>query len=271
MTNDQMIGISSLTMRLQQVHRITRAADGTALESVTTHTLALALLAGELCRWEVGDLDREAIVGMAMIHDLAEVYAGDTPTLRALSPQEVADKEAAERSALLRVRHDLRGCTWVLGMIDRYERQDCRESRFVRLVDKIAPKLTHAANRCATPIAHFMSWREFRAQHDAQIEKLKATHPDLPVTLEALIESCRAAEGEWPTPIPPLDGWVMPPPPFEGAIPFAHAEGEGWESWWGTSDEPGERTDDNEIASPFYDDVPLRRADWEAIGFEVLL
>jgi len=192
------IQLAQLILKFGQVQRITEDAAGNP-ESDTTHSLMLALLAAEVAQKEPGaPLDIAAVLGMALIHDLPEAYAGDTPTLRALSPKELREKEARETAALDRVYADLSGFPWITDMIGRYEAQACRESRLVRLLDKAMPKLTHQINGCAVPRRMDMSREEFVQQHDLQLAKLSSRGADLPVTLEFLHDACDASEQAWP-------------------------------------------------------------------------
>ncbi len=190
--------LAQLILRLGQVQRITEDADGRT-ESDTTHSLMLALLAAEVAQKEPGaPLDLTAVLGMALIHDIAEAYAGDTPTLQALTPQQQREKDAREVAALDRVYADLSGFPWICDMLQRYEAQNCRESRLVRLLDKAAPKLTHMLNGCAVPRRRGMSREELVAQHDAQLDRLSPGNIDLPVTLEFLTDACEASGQAWP-------------------------------------------------------------------------
>jgi 5'-deoxynucleotidase YfbR-like HD superfamily hydrolase len=190
--------LAQLILKLGQVQRITEDAGGRA-ESDTTHSLMLALLAAEVAQQEQGEpLDLAAVLGMALVHDLAEAYAGDTPTLQALSPKERREKEAREIAAIQRVYADVEGFQWITSMIERYEMQACRESRLVRVLDKALPKLTHTLNGCSVPHRRGMSREEFVAQHDAQMDRLSPGNTDLPVTLEFLTDACEASEQAWP-------------------------------------------------------------------------
>jgi putative hydrolase of HD superfamily len=69
-------------------------------ESVADHTFRLALLVW-LAAGEAG-LDRDRMVKLALLHDLAEAVTGDVPPY---DPDELAGVDAPERAAILNRRH----------------------------------------------------------------------------------------------------------------------------------------------------------------------
>jgi putative hydrolase of HD superfamily len=74
----------------------------------------------------------------ALVHDLVEVYAGDTYVFS--NDQEHLDgKIGREYEALVRLKKEFPLCDNILSLVDRYEKRDDRESRFVYALDKIQP------------------------------------------------------------------------------------------------------------------------------------
>lgn len=190
-TLDRIQAIADLTLKLGEVNRATQHPDGRA-ETDTTHTVMLSLIAADLAldnRVNVADA-----VLYALVHDLAEAYAGDTNTARALTPEEAQAKAKREADALAKMRADLSASPWICEAIDEYEDQVLRAARFVRYLDKIMPKLTHRRNGCAAVKAIGMTLEDVRANHVAQGLKLRAEYPEFP-TLDALFwDACNAAE-----------------------------------------------------------------------------
>lgn len=197
-TIPDLLALSRLALRFGQVHRVTLDAQGRR-ESDTTHTVMLALLAGALCEHEAVPLDCEAVVALALVHDLAEAYAGDVSTVRALSLAEANAKAAREEDALARIRAELAAFPWIVAMIDRYEAQACPESRWVRYLDKITPKLTHRDNGCAVPKAAGMTLAELRKRHAYQGAELAAMYPAFTFARELFEAASADAESQWPT------------------------------------------------------------------------
>lgn len=190
-TLDRIQAIADLTLALGEVNRATQHPDGRA-ETDTTHTVMLSLIAADLAPDEGVEV-ADAVL-FALVHDLAEAYAGDTNTARALNPEQAQAKAEREAAALARIRKDLAASPWIAAAIDAYERQEDPACRFVRYLDKIMPKLTHRRNGCAAVKALGMTLDGVREQHSNQGQALRRQYPEFP-TLDALFWSaCMACE-----------------------------------------------------------------------------
>ncbi len=139
-----------LTLRFGLVNRATFHEDGVTPESDTTHTVMLGILACALAE-RIGGLSVGAVAQLALVHDLPEVYVGDTPTLRQLTNEEAIEKQhREERARGFLAREFGNVLPWVALTANFYEGRTCPEADFVWGVDKICPKITHIANGGAT-------------------------------------------------------------------------------------------------------------------------
>lgn len=184
--------LARLALAFGRVERLTRHEDGVRPETDSDHTVMLGLLAGELAP---PHLDRGRVAAFALVHDLKEVYADDTQTL-VISPEALAAKQVREETAGVRLTAELGEGSWLAGLLAAYERQQEPEARFVRLMDKVAPKLAHALNGCAA--AQTITDRAgFAEAHARQLQKLQGEFPEFPEALELLRWSMRHAEACW--------------------------------------------------------------------------
>ena len=174
------------------VFRLTRDAQGRR-ESDTTHSLMLALVAYDLARKEneallyctTGEpLNLEKVLVFSLVHDLPEVYAGDTPTLRELDAASQLGKDAREELARKQLRAELPDLPWLLDAMEEYELQQCREARLVKAADKLLPKLTHMCNDGLVLKEQGVSLEEVAARIERQRHQQRVR--DLPVTAAAL-------------------------------------------------------------------------------------
>jgi len=192
------LALAALALRFSRVERATLHEDGVRKETDADHVVMLGLLAAELVPRERGDLDPGLVALLIFVHDLPEAYAGDTNTLR-ISSEEQAAKRQREAAARERIAGELQslGGFGVAELMGIYEAQIRPEARFVRLLDKIAPKLTHATNGCAAPKAMGMDLDELRALHRRQFDELLAEYPEFPTALNLLRAAMDHAEASW--------------------------------------------------------------------------
>jgi hypothetical protein len=115
-----------------------------------------------------GELDPPLVAVFASVHDMAEVYAGDTPTLRITDAGREA-KTKREREAGLRIWYEfVDSLPWMPQMLADYERQMMPETRFVRAVDKILPKIVHLLDGAKGLIDEGVTVAELRGVFERQ-------------------------------------------------------------------------------------------------------
>lgn len=191
-TIDAVVELGRLALNLGRVDRITFHPDGTTPESDTDHTVMLGIVACALAdKWFFG-LRNGLIAQYALVHDLVEAYAGDTPTLRELGTAGRAAKKARETAALDRITSEFRGVLpWLPFMISTYEDEATPEARFVRMLDKVLPKITHLLNGASTIAAEGMTRTELVARYEAQgreLDRYAAEFPEVEELRQALVE-----------------------------------------------------------------------------------
>lgn len=185
--------LGALALAFGRVNRITCHPDGVTPESDTDHTVMLGLLACAFASRFAPHLDIGKVAQFALVHDLVEVYAGDTATARGLSDAEREDKETRERKALARIRDEFDAeFPWVGATIASYESLDTPEARFVKVADKLMPKITNTLNQGATFVPQGHTEESARTFLANQRETLARTYgsdqPEMLVMYDALAE-----------------------------------------------------------------------------------
>ena len=132
------------------VKRATFLPDGKTPESDGTHTVVLSVLGTALAKRFYPHLDSGLISQFILVHDLVEAYAGDTSTFN-ISAMERKTKEERETVALNKIEANF-GSSFpeIVELIHAYERLDTPEARFVKMLDKLMPTLSHILNKGAT-------------------------------------------------------------------------------------------------------------------------
>lgn len=189
-----MIDLGELALAFGRTDRITRHPDGVTLESDTDHTVMLGLAACAFASRFAPSLDVGKVAQFALVHDLVEVYAGDTVTsMKGFSSADHKDKEEREAAALARIEREF-GATlpWLPDTITAYERLDTPEARFVKVVDKAMPKIANILNGGVTfkPQGHDKASAEefLKRQQDKLRESYGADQPEAMELLRVLGE-----------------------------------------------------------------------------------
>lgn len=181
------------------VHRITRHKDvggqPGSYESDTTHTVMLGLVACALAaRWYPDALDVGLVAQYALVHDLVEVYAGDTNTLKMPNVVEKEAKASREYRAYVRLAGKFGAeLPWVHHRISAYESRARPEARFVKGVDKLLPKLTHILNGARTVREQGMDAEALAARYavqEVEMAEYASEFPELMKLRELLVDMC---------------------------------------------------------------------------------
>jgi putative hydrolase of HD superfamily len=182
-----MVDLGRLALAFGRVNRSTCHPDGVTPESDTDHTVMLGLIGCALAQQYFPDLDRGLIAQYILVHDVTEVYADDTCTLRSLSPVAQAQKERREQEAAQRISSEFsERLPWVPDMVAEYEDRKTPEARFVKALDKLMPKITQILNGATTVLRAGMTAPELATRHQEQVAQMREYAADFPALFEVL-------------------------------------------------------------------------------------
>ncbi len=171
------IELGNLILAFGRVDRLTCHPDGERRETDTDHTVMLGIIACAYANVFAPRLDLGKIAQFALIHDLVEAYAGDTATFHIMSSEEKDEKEARERAALERIRKEYDDVfPWIGETLEAYESLESPEARFVKVMDKVLPKITHILNKgvVSVRLGHTDEYKESFLAH--QYEKVAGSY-----------------------------------------------------------------------------------------------
>lgn len=196
------IDLGRLILKFGRVDRVTLHPDGERVETDTDHTVMLAVLAPALVvKWRHMDmfppsldLNLGLLVQYAIVHDLVEAECGDTCSV-GITPDAARDKAHREAMALIKIRGDFAGkFPWLVWTLQAYEDQHDPESRFIKYLDKVLPKITHSLNGGAALKRLGYTAESVRVVHDKQIADLAARYPEFPMVDALLRDVCEMSE-----------------------------------------------------------------------------
>ena len=178
------INLGEMSLAFGRVDRVTYHPDGKTLESDTDHTVMLGLVACAFASRYLPELNVGLIAQFALVHDLVEVYAGDTSTLRI---DDAGRKAKAEREAAAQHRIEQefsRRLPWLPWIIESYEARTLAEARYVKALDKLLPKITHILNDCVTIHEQGMRLGALKLRYANQLAELEGYASDFPPLFE---------------------------------------------------------------------------------------
>lgn len=192
---DRATRLAAFLLQFSRVERATAHPDGIRPETDSDHTVMLAVIACDLCP---PSLNRGVVAQFAIVHDLVETYAGDTQTLKIDAGQHAA-KDAREAAALARIRAEFGPFSWMAHTIEAYESQASSEARYVKVLDKVLPKLTHLLNGCkaAKNITDYQGFLESHIRQHLDLSSKMGGEPWANEVLDLLRDAMNASEAAW--------------------------------------------------------------------------
>jgi putative hydrolases of HD superfamily len=157
---NNLIDFFNFTHEFREVIRIARSPNGSRMENDAEHSYQLAAMAWYIIDQDRLNLNKELCFMYALSHDLVEVYAGDTLPY---DKKRVATKHKREKEALERLKKRFPNFGNLIKTIEKYERKDDEESKFIYALDKLLPPL-----QCYLDKGHL--WHEYKISFDAMAE-----------------------------------------------------------------------------------------------------
>ncbi|HVQ44564.1 MAG TPA: HD domain-containing protein [Candidatus Saccharimonadia bacterium] len=168
---DDMIQFSQLMLRLQAVVRAIHVPGRDIKENDVEHSYHLAMMGWYLNISGRLGYNTDSLVRYALIHDLAEAYAGDVSALDAAGRVGKREREAA---ALERIDAEFPLAEEIIAAVHRYETLADDEARFIYALDKLMPMVM-------VYLADGRTWREehqgFSVMHECQAPKIAVSEP----------------------------------------------------------------------------------------------
>jgi putative hydrolase of HD superfamily len=137
---DESMRFLKILRELELVERVVyRPSD--KRENDVEHSYQIAMMAWFLNNHFKLNLSVEKLLKYGLVHDLIEVYAGDTPAYAKNQTENTsATKKVREEEAFVRLKKEFDSEEFIQ-MIEDYEKKADLESRFVYDIDKLVPAM----------------------------------------------------------------------------------------------------------------------------------
>lgn len=166
----------------QKVERVIFVPESERNENDVEHSYLLAMLAWHIAEIVAPHLSRETVLKYALVHDLVEVYAGDTYFYDTRSDV-FRDKAARKHAAMKRIVEEKRLSEDMCASLVAYEARTDSEAQFVYALDKFIPILSIYLDGGRTWKAHNIT---FENLHRLKREKI-ACSPEILKLFDELV------------------------------------------------------------------------------------
>lgn len=170
--------------KMKLILRRNLVADGSKREDDAAHSWHLAMMAMILEEYSAEKIDVNRVIKIALVHDLVEVYAGDT---FAYDEKGYEDKEQREKDAADRLfgMLDPEQCSQIRALWDEFEAEETAEAKYANAIDRIQPLLMNYMTDGHTWKAGGVS----SAQVYARMDIIRTAAPELWCIVEGVIKN----------------------------------------------------------------------------------
>lgn len=125
---------------MKNVLRRNLVVDGSRRENDAEHSWHLAMLAMILEEYSAQKVDIERVLKITLVHDLVEVYAGDTFAYDVKGNEDKLERETEAANRLFGMLDPVQGAE-IRALWDEFEAKETAESRYANAVDRLQPLL----------------------------------------------------------------------------------------------------------------------------------
>ena len=160
-------------------------------ENDVEHSYQLAMLAWYIVHSRKLDLNIDLVLKYSMVHDMVEIYAGDT-YIYDKDKDYIESKSSREEEALERLRNEFPEFGDIFLIYEQYEKKEDKESCFVYALDKIQPVLNIYMDGGR-------SWKERKVTLQMLLDNKRdkvTLSPEVKEYFDELVELLKKKEGE---------------------------------------------------------------------------
>lgn len=137
---DKQLEFLFISDRLKSVTRQNRLHDGSRDENVAEHSWHLTLMVLLFAEHAPSGTDLAHVTELLIVHDLVEIYAGDTMSFAAEDSAAIALREASAAERLFGLLPEDQGLNF-MKLWREFEARETAEARFAKALDALHPPL----------------------------------------------------------------------------------------------------------------------------------
>ena len=139
--------------KMKRIYRQTHILGGDRAENDAEHSWHLALMAFLLDEYANQEVDTARVMKMVLVHDLVEIYAGDTYAYDEGGNASKREREVKAAEKLFALLPEDQGA-FLRGLWDEFEAYETPEALYAHTLDNFQPLMLNAANGGADWTSH---------------------------------------------------------------------------------------------------------------------
>lgn len=128
--------------KMKNIFRMTKVIGSDRRENDAEHSYHISVMALILQKYAKDEIDVNKVIQMLLIHDLVEIYAGDT---YAYDVKANLDKSKREQEAMVKIKNQL--SSDIADLIEslwlEFEERQTKESKYANAMDRLQPLLSN--------------------------------------------------------------------------------------------------------------------------------
>lgn len=168
--------------KVKNIFRMTYIADGSRRENDAEHSWHLAIMAFLLSDYIKEDIDVCKVIKMVLIHDLIEIYAGDTFAFDEKANEDKEERELASANKLFSLLPEDQEKEFMT-LWNEFEECTTREAEYANMLDRIQPLLLNYVVGGGSWTEHKISSEQIYKRHEITLSKGPQEFKDLVNTI----------------------------------------------------------------------------------------
>ena len=161
---------------MKRIARRTPISDNSRMENDAEHSWHMAMFAMVLAPYAPEGCDVDRAVRMALVHDLVEIYAGDTYAYDAAAHSDKRERELAAADKLYAILPGAQGAE-LRGLWDEFEECATPTARFANACDRLQPLLLNYQSGGTSWMEHGIRAEQVFARNAETLRTLPELEP----------------------------------------------------------------------------------------------
>lgn len=156
--------------KVKNILRMTSIADGTRRENDAEHSWSLAVMAILFAEYMPQDLDLLKVIKMVLIHDLVEIYAGDTFAFDEAGMEDKEEREQLSADKIFGILESDQGLEYRT-LWEEFEACETQEAQYAAMLDRLQPLIMNYINEGGTWAQHGITVEQVYKRNQITLEK----------------------------------------------------------------------------------------------------